>query len=155
MNGQLLAQSGQQKIETSSFAASAAYGEEEISRLLQDSGSILSLTLGEAADDSLGAIWAPDPASNVPLRRTISKLMPGNPRTDDRGQYLHADKVVALSTPGPQGSSDVLSAISSLASRSFALNRAKKSRNLRFFADYLMRMREVSMVSLLKTIRLR
>ncbi|MCJ1252175.1 hypothetical protein MMC30_009414 [Trapelia coarctata] len=113
--------SDKQRVHTSSFAASAAYSEEDIARLLDDSGSVLSLTLGDAVEDSIGAIWAPDPVSRLPLRRTISKMMLGNPRTDRRGHYMHVGKVVALSTPGPIGSSDVLSAISSLTSATSSL----------------------------------
>jgi len=138
--------SDKDEIQTSAFAASAAYSEDDIGRLLQDSGSVLSLTLGDAADDSLGAVWAPDPASRVPLRRTISKLMPGNPKTDRRGHYVHADRVVALSTPGPVGSADILSAISSLTSVSITSNHSKRSPSSRFMDIYFKAVFESSSV---------
>jgi len=137
--GQRKPHSEEQTIQTSSFAASAAYSEEDIARLLEDSGSVLSLTLGDALEDSIGAVWAPDPISRLPLRRTMSKLMPGNARTDTRGRFVHAEKMVSLSTPGPVGTYDILSATSSLAS-------AASSRH-----NYLRGMRESARVSQLKT----
>ena len=106
-------QSGGQIIETSAFAASSAYDEGDIARLLQSSGSVLSLTLGEPVDETLGAVWTPDPVSRVPLRRAITTAIAGSQHTDRQGNYIRNDKTVSLSSPGLGGSFSILHAIAS------------------------------------------
>jgi len=57
--------SDKQTIQTSSFVASAACSEGDIARLLKDFDSVLSFIFGDAVEDSLGAVWAPDPVSRL------------------------------------------------------------------------------------------
>lgn len=63
--------------------------------------------------------------------------MLGAARIDTRGHFVHADKVVALSTPRPIGSSEILSAMSSLALADSS--RSRRSLNKSRFLQYCFR----------------
>lgn len=121
--------SGAQRIETSAFAASSAYDEGDIARLLQSSGSVLSLTLGEPADESLGAIWTPDAVSRDPLRRSITSTTSGSPRTDRQGNYICTDQTIARSASGSVRSHGIFPTIGT--ANEYTGTRPKKSSGLR------------------------
>jgi len=103
-----------QNIMTSGFQASNAYGGGDIARLLQSSGPVLSLTLGDLSEDSVVAVWSPSSASRAPLRRIVSALQRGPPRLDRLGRFQCTDRTIALSAAGPAGSSGQLQALSTL-----------------------------------------
>ena len=49
--------------EYSTFAARQAYTAGDLNNLLRSSGSVLSLQIGDLADDSISLIWTPDSSS--------------------------------------------------------------------------------------------
>lgn len=87
-----------ESVETTAFSLSSAYEAEEIGNLLKSSGSVLSLTLGDLEEGSVGAVWEPEPESTVPLRRVVSTLQAGRPPTDDQGLFESRSRVVQSSS---------------------------------------------------------
>ena len=66
-----------ERIESSVIAASSVYGEADLERLLESSGSVLSLSLGELTEESVGARWQPGERSPVPAKLTYSAFRRG------------------------------------------------------------------------------
>lgn len=66
-----------EQIESSVIAASSVYGEADLERLLESSGSVLSLSLGELTEESVGARWQPCQTSPVPAKLTYSAFRRG------------------------------------------------------------------------------
>jgi hypothetical protein len=86
-----------EKLQTTAFSLSSAYDRSEIAKMLQDSGSVLSLTLGEVNGKSVNAIWEPESELKVPLRRTLSQLEIGKPSKNSEGLFQSPSQVLPSS----------------------------------------------------------
>ncbi len=82
-----LASSAGESLQKTAFPLSSVYETEEISSLLQSSGSVLSLTLEDLNSDTVSAVWEPDTRSQQPLRRLQSTLQFGDPPRDEQGLF--------------------------------------------------------------------
>ncbi len=102
-------------IQTTAFPLSSAYDSSEMKRLLQSSGSTLSLTLADMNEDSVTAICQPGAQSEVPLKRIVSTIEPGRPPKDSEGFFRSKAHTVPLSL---ESFNDRLSALKSLTDHS-------------------------------------
>jgi len=77
-------------VEYSGFTASQAYTPNDMRNLLQSSGSVLNLQIGDLHDDSVSIVWAPESASAIspvpgPLARKSSReRQPAQSENDGR-----------------------------------------------------------------------
>lgn len=62
------------RLEYSAFTASEAYSRRSLAHLLMPSNSMLNLRIGDLQENSISAIWEPDPGTRVPIRRVQSRL---------------------------------------------------------------------------------
>ena len=99
-------------IQTTAFPLSSAYDSSEMKRLLQSSGSTLSLTLGDMDEDSVTAICQPEAQSEVPLKRIVSTIESGRPPKDSEGFFRSKAHTVPFSL---EGLDETVSALKSLA----------------------------------------
>ena len=101
-------------IQTTAFPLSSAYGSSEMEKLLQSSGSTLSLTLSDIDEGSVSAICQPGPQSEIPLKRIVSTIEPGRPPKDSEGLFRSKIHTMPLSI---EGFDERLSALKSLTDR--------------------------------------
>ncbi|KAL2038730.1 hypothetical protein N7G274_008488 [Stereocaulon virgatum] len=85
--------SRKEKLQTTAFSLSSAYDRNDIAKMLQDSGSVLSLTLGEVNGKSVNAIWKPGSELKVPLRRAFSQLEIGKPSKNSEGLFQSPNQI--------------------------------------------------------------
>lgn len=85
--------SSSDRVEYSGYAASQAYGPQDMRKLLRSSGSVLSLQLGDVLDGSASVVWTPDSASRAPPRRVQSAFLSQQPTP---GTLLTAQRVEVL-----------------------------------------------------------
>ena len=111
-NGKKTSTIPSESIQTTAFPLSSAYEASEIQRLLQSSGSVLSLTLGGMDEDSVSAICRPEPQSEVPLKRIVSTIGLGRPAKDSEGLFRSKVRTVPLSL---ESVDDTVSALKILA----------------------------------------
>ena len=83
-------------IETTSVVASSVYDQRDVSRLLQSSESVLSLTLGDMTDESIEWLWEPSPSSKLPIRRMSSTLLSGLPPQNKSGLLEAPSRMVSV-----------------------------------------------------------
>ncbi|KAA8894015.1 hypothetical protein FN846DRAFT_457641 [Sphaerosporella brunnea] len=67
-------------LESSVFTASTTYKPTELAQLLQDTGSVFSLTLEKTPEDTVAVLWSSDQAA-VPQRLSAANIRPGAPST--------------------------------------------------------------------------
>ena len=106
---------GAMNISRQQLPLSSAYGSSEMKKLLQPSGSTLSLTLSDIDEGSVSTICQPGPQSEVPLKRIVSTIEPGRPPKDSEGLFRSKTHTMPLSI---EGFDERLSAVKSLTDRS-------------------------------------
>ena len=79
-----------QRLEYCGFKASQAYSGTSLAHLLDSSSSMLSLRIGDLQEDSISAVWSPDPVSRAPVRRVRSKISLSEPTLKDFHNPLHS-----------------------------------------------------------------
>ena len=114
-NSKRISASSNEHIQTTAFPLSSAYGSSEIQKLLQSSGSTLSLTLSDMDEGSVSAICQPEPQSEVPLKRIVSTIGSGRPPKDSEGFFRSKTHTIPLSL---EGFDERLSTLKSLTDRS-------------------------------------
>ena len=103
-------------IRTTALPLSSAYDSSEMERLLQSSGSTLSLTLGDMDEDFVSAICQPGPQFEAPLQRIVSTIESGRPPKDSEGGFRSKTHTVPLSL---EGFNETVSALKTLANRRY------------------------------------
>ena len=99
-NSKRISANSNENIQTTAFPLSSAYGSSEIQKLLQSSGSTLSLTLSDMDEGSVSAICQPGPQSEVPLKRIMSTIESGRPPKDSEGFFRSKTQTIPLSLEG-------------------------------------------------------
>ena len=101
-----------EKLQATAFSLSSAYDRSDIAKMLQDSGSVLSLKLGDVSGESVGAIWEPESEPNVPFRRISSQLEIGRPSKDSEGYFQSPFRTLPISFGGFGESISILKKLS-------------------------------------------
>ena len=99
-NSKRISAAPNETIQTTDFPLSSACDDSEMKRLLQSSESTLSVTLGDMVEDSVSAIWQPEPQTKVPLKWIVSTIESGKPLKDSEGLFRSPTRTVPLSIEG-------------------------------------------------------
>ncbi|PSN62797.1 hypothetical protein BS50DRAFT_592047 [Corynespora cassiicola Philippines] len=113
------------RLEYSAFTASEAYSGNSLANLLGSSNSMLNLRIGDLQDDSVSAVWEPDPATRMPIRRVHSRLSFERPDMQNFEQLRNSFGMKS-SPHKPRSSSTALSRLEDVSKISQILETTRK-----------------------------
>ena len=89
---------GPETTESSVFAASSAYTGDELAKLLQSTGSSVSLALETTSDDTVSVVWQPLTERTLEPKAASSSFVRGLPMYDGIGRIKRTDTVLSSMT---------------------------------------------------------